>query len=357
MHNYLTAWMASTALFVVCAQAWAEPAAAPTPPAKPAQPAKPKPPGAEPAAAPTPPAQPAKPSPSGKQPATPAEAKEATESAAQPGTPAEQPDAAASAEAEGAAAAPASPEPASAPEESAETSAPSATPPASKASAPASAGSAQLVPAPRAPWPVPAKFPFALYLNVEPQWNTDVGYDLFDDDDVGTEVGLGVSYEVVEFAPDVALVAELAWGMTSQDQAQLFGGAFTATDLELHRFSAAVGAHYRIVPWVGPHARIAGGVSLFDASFDGRESDARFEDSGMSPFVRFGAGVSAEQSIGEHIALGVLFEGGYTLARRAALELEPRGDSDDDRIDTDYADLGTLSLSGAYLRIGGLVRF
>jgi hypothetical protein len=210
---------------------------------------------------------------------------------------------------------------------------------------------------PSKPWPVPGEFPFAVYLNVEPQWNTDAGYDLFDDDDVGTEVGLGLSYDVLELAPDVALVAELGWGMTSQEQGYLFGGAFTGTELDLHRFSAAVSAHYRVLPWVGPHARVAGGVSLLDASFEGRESDERFEDSGTSPFLRLGGGVSAEQSLGEHIAAGVLFEGGYTLAQGVALKLEPRSDSDRDGIDTRYADLGTLSLSGPYLRIAALIRF
>ncbi|MBN1607086.1 MAG: hypothetical protein JW940_10670 [Polyangiaceae bacterium] len=334
MQNYLTAWMVSTALFVVCAAVRAQPAAAPTAPAAPAQTTTPN--------------------TSGAQPASPAPATEATQDAAATSAPAAQAEGAAT-DGAGGASAPASPEAAPAAAAPTGSPAPDNTATAAPAAANASEPATRSEFVPPAPWPAPAEFPFAVYLVIEPQWNTDAGYDLFDDDDVGTEVGLGASYDAVELLPDVALVAELAWGMTSQDEGQLFGGAFTATDLELHRFSAAVGAHYRVLPWVGPHARIAGGLSLLSASFDGSLNDEQFEDSRVSPFLRLGAGVSGEHSLGTHIAAGVLFEGGYTLAKGVALKLEPRGDNDG--IATDYAHLGKLSLSGAYLRIAALLRF
>lgn len=347
MRNDLLACMAWAAIIAACPGVSAQPAPAPTPPATPVQPATPKAPGALPESEPAP-------VPAATQSQSAARADDTSAapaaSAATPAAPGTTPsDAAASPElaavepAPPAATGPAVPAPA---DDAA--AAPSASP-----AAPAAIAEAAAVP--RASCRRPAEFPFAVYLNIEPQWNTDTGYDLFDDDDVSTEVGLGVSYDAVEIVPNVALVVELAWGMSSQEQDMLFGGALSATELETHRLSAAVGAHYRMVPWIGPHARIAAGLSLFDAGFEGSSFEERFEDSGTSPFLRLGVGVSAEQSIGSRIAAGALIEGGYTLAKGAALALEPGNDSGG--ISTDYAELGTLSLSGPYLRMSALVRF
>ena len=79
-----------------------------------------------------------------------------------------------------------------------------------------------------------------------------------------------------------------------------------------------------------------------------------FEDSGLEPFVRIGAGVSVEHALGPPIAAGLLAEGGMTLARAAKVELDPTDAPD---IPTHEASLGQLALSGPYLRFAALVRF
>jgi hypothetical protein len=193
-------------------------------------------------------------------------------------------------------------------------------------------------------------------LNYEPQWNSDPGYDLFDSDNVSHYWGLGASYDVLKLEPRTALVAELGWSANLEELSELYGGAFSSTELSSRRFAVALGVHHRMWTVFGPHVRLSGGLLTWEAHFDGADADEQFEDSGVQGFVRLGAGVSGEYSVVPSVAAGVLVEGGYTAAKAANVALrlthEPEG-----VISTRTAELGSLSLSGPYLRIAGLVRF
>jgi hypothetical protein len=199
----------------------------------------------------------------------------------------------------------------------------------------------------------PGEFLAAVLLTYQPAWNTHRGYDLFDDDNVGHFWGLAASYDLAQVADRTALFVDLGWATSSLEQS--LPEAFQHREMTTHEVAAGVGAHCRVLPQVGPHARLAVGIWRWKATLEGDVPGERFEDDGVAPFVRLGAGVSAEQTVGARVALGVLAEGGYTLASGAAIELNPvdLGDS----VSTDTAELGTLKLSGAYLRFAGLMRF
>lgn len=201
------------------------------------------------------------------------------------------------------------------------------------------------------PKKAPGEFPFAVLVAYTPQWNTHSGYDLFDDDNVGQFWGLGATYDLMEVADSTALVVELGWATKSED----FSSALTTTAMTTHEFSAAVSAHYRMLPMVGPHLRLAAGLWRWNAKLEGDSLGEDFDDKGTEPFVRIGAGVSAEHTLGVRLAAGLLAEGGFTLARGAQMELYPVDPGE--AITTRTASLGTLGLSGPYLRFAGLMRF
>ena len=203
------------------------------------------------------------------------------------------------------------------------------------------------------PSKAPGEFPFAALLTYQPVFNTHSGYDLFDDDNVNQFWGLAASYDLAQVADQTALFVDLGWAIGNLEQN--VPEAFQSTELVMHEVAAAVGAHYRVLPMVGPHARLAVGIWRWNVDLQGDAPGERFEDDGIAPFVRLGAGVSAEHTLGARTALGLLAEGGYTLTSGARVELNPVGPGD--TVTTDTAELGTLELSGAYLRFAGLVRF
>jgi hypothetical protein len=260
-------------------------------------------------------------------------------------------------------AAPAEQEPSAAPtHDSGAVAPPPSAPAAPQAPAVAAAPSPAAPPAARAPvveQPSPRQdpeaYPLAVMLNYEPQWNLDPGYDLFDSDNVSHYWGLGLSYDLLEIQPKTALVAELGWSAAAEEQTDLYGGAVSSTELSSNRFIVALSAHYRIWSVFGPHVRLSGGLHQWTASLDGEDDGEQFEDSGVQGFVRLGAGVSAEYTLGSRLAAGLLAEGGYTAAKAASIGLYPADDTDG--IATRTAELGKLSLSGPYLRVAGLARF
>lgn len=229
---------------------------------------------------------------------------------------------------------------------------------------PVTATTPAAAPAPQRPPPAepearrrePAEFPAAAYLNVEQLWNTDPGYDLFDEDNVGGQLGVGLSYDLLTVAPDTALVAELAYSAESHEAGYLYGGAIQSTKLSGHNLLLAGSVHHRMLPWIGPHARLAVGLSSLKAELQEEGQDQYRDTAKFSlPFVRLGAGVSVEQTLGQLLALGLLVEGGYALGSAFEVELEPV--SEQGEIPTEYANLGKLSRSGPYLRTALVARF
>jgi len=230
---------------------------------------------------------------------------------------------------------------------------------------PVTATAPAAAPAPQRPPPAepearrrePAEFPAAAYLNVEQLWNTDPGYDLFDEDNVGGQLGVGLSYDLLSVAPDTVLVAELAYSSESHEAGRLYAGAIQSTKLSGHNLLMAASVHHRMLPWIGPHARLALGLSSLKAELKGSEFEEQYRDTAKFslPFVRLGGGVSVEQTLGRVFALGLLVEGGYALGSAFEVELEPT--SEQGEIPTEYANLGKLSRSGPYLRTALVVRF
>jgi hypothetical protein len=124
---------------------------------------------------------------------------------------------------------------------------------------------------------------------------------------------------------------------------------------------------YAIEPWLQPQVRAAAGLSVLEMRLKCMENNERteFDDKDLSPFASVGGGLFLrtptrlfETQNGDFasLSLGVLVEGGYTLAQAASFSLQPKDDRTN-AITLKSAELGKLDRSGPYLRISLVVRF
>lgn len=134
-------------------------------------------------------------------------------------------------------------------------------------------------------------------------------------------------------------------------------------DLRSYAVQAEALARYGVTSWLWPHVRAAvGGVTT---RLQQRDSAAGidFEDRSGSALGTFGAGFTLRtptrmfETHGGRLAslsMGVLVEGGYTVAKDADLTLRPTTDSEVQRA---TFSLGAVQRSAPYLRIMGVLRF
>lgn len=203
--------------------------------------------------------------------------------------------------------------------------------------------------------------PFALGISFEAPWYTDPGYDVFAEDDVAARFGLWASYDVAAVRDDAFVAVELGWGTESADD-DVLGVA----DTQLSTQIAYAGATLRWVPisWLQPHLRLAGGVGIIDAQLDAGGTSFHdgaggvFEDM-LSPFGSAGLGFTlrtATRTFEDHhgrlasLSFGLMFEGGYTVAKPIDIALDGPGPSARD-IALSEPKLGELKRSGPYFRV------
>jgi hypothetical protein len=203
--------------------------------------------------------------------------------------------------------------------------------------------------------------PFALGISFEAPWYTDPGYDVFAKDDVAARFGLWASYDVAAVRDDAFVAVELGWGTESEEDHVL-----SVADTKLATQVAYVGATLRWVPisWLQPHLRLAGGVGIVDAQLDAGGTTYHdgaggvFEDM-LSPFGSAGLGFTlrtATRTFEDHhgrlasLSFGLMFEGGYTLAKPIDIALDGPGPSARD-IALSEPKLGELKRSGPYFRV------
>jgi hypothetical protein len=198
-------------------------------------------------------------------------------------------------------------------------------------------------------------------LSLDSVFYTDVGYDLFDDDNVSTRLGLWAGYDIAELAPRTTLAIELGFGAEAQEQG-IWQGALR-TKFESQTFSAGASLRYALFSWLDPQLRASTGITRL--AFELETDDATgFDDHAISGFGALSAGVLVhtpaqllENRLGQFASLtiGLLIEGGYAL--RSSVNVDPTRKAADHAIPITEAELGELALSGPYVRSSVVVRF
>lgn len=200
-------------------------------------------------------------------------------------------------------------------------------------------------------------------VNLDTIWYTRKSFDLFSDHDNATTPGVSVGY-TIRFDERAALVPEIGWGTSSQSASGLFGGSIASTELSAQRVYGGASFRYGILSVLDAHARVAGGASFLHAKVEPGGSDPALEDSGTSPFVSVGGGITLHSPAGffetdggglRSVVAGLTVEGGYELGGSVDITPTPTGDTG--RIATKYMTFGTLERSGPYVRTSLVVRF
>jgi hypothetical protein len=206
---------------------------------------------------------------------------------------------------------------------------------------------------PRARW--------TLALSIDSLFYTDSGYDLFDDDNVGSRLGLWAGFDFLRLSPQAALAVELGVGAESEKTA-IWQGVINSK-LESLTASAGLSLRYALFPWLDPQLRAAGGVTRFTFQFDTSDAET-YDDDAVSAFGALSAGVMFHTPAGvfenrrgsfASFGFGLLVEGGYAL--RQSIDLAPSRGAASHAIPITQAGLGELALSGPYVRTSLLVRF
>ncbi len=197
-------------------------------------------------------------------------------------------------------------------------------------------------------------------------WNDDPGYDLFDDNDVGGQVGLSVELDVLDLSTKATLavfVAASAGGVSDGDVAT---NVFAEASIQAENYALGIVPRYAILPWLEVHARVQGGISDTYTEF-GLTSGDTLEQNDLTPFGAAGGGfallskprrIHPSRSSFNSVTFGGMVEGGYRLASSLSYGFrDVMVDPPEQRVRVQGADLGSLDLAGPYLRFGAFVRF
>ncbi len=219
---------------------------------------------------------------------------------------------------------------------------------------------------PRAPTYGNAGAPFAIGAGLSFSWPSDVGYSLSGRGRSVSHGELFASYDV--WQP----VKKLVFAAGAHFRASIAGSNDRA-DITERAIQADLTARYTATSWLFPHLRIAGGAVGTTMSIDdqadyrigGDDQRVTYEDKDWAPVGTLGAGFTLrtrarafETDAGRvsSLSLGVLIEGGYTLASAAQIKLRPTS-SPASGLDVKTSQAGSLDRSAPYLRVAGVVRF
>jgi len=198
---------------------------------------------------------------------------------------------------------------------------------------------------------------FALGVSIVFPWYTDPGYDVFSSDNVPEAYGLWAAYDVSAIRTDTIAALELGWD-TEHTASNVLGGTISS-ELQSNAVHAALQLRYVPVDFLQPHLRLAAGVSFVAMALRTSSPSERFTDDAVSPFGSLGLGLTLrtptrmfEDKHGNlaSLSVGVMVEGGYTLAAPLDYKLDGPGPGKRDIALTEPS-LGTLDRSGPYIRV------
>ena len=203
---------------------------------------------------------------------------------------------------------------------------------------------------------------FTLALEVSAISRDDEGWKRFERGSVSPRFGLSVAYDLVPIHEQLTLLVELGAGLENDESYDLLGFG-TSAELSSQTLHAGLGLRWDPLSWLSPHIRAWGGASLFQ--LDIRGTNQAFDTGyATSVFGALGAGFLLhtpprlfESDTGKLAALqlGLLVEAGYAL--RSEIDFRLRTQPDARRIEVVDASLGSLSLTGWYLRFAVVMRF
>ena len=203
---------------------------------------------------------------------------------------------------------------------------------------------------------------FTVALEVNAISRNDEGWRRFEQGKLSPRFGLSVAYDLVPIHEQLTLLVELGAGLENDESHNLLGLG-TSAQLSSQTLHAGLGMRWDPLPWLSPHLRAWGGASLFQ--FDVRGTSQAFDTAyATSVFGALGAGFLLhtpprlfESDTGKLAALqlGLLVEAGYAL--RSDIDFRLRTQPDARRIEVIDASLGSLSLTGWYLRSAVVMRF
>lgn len=190
---------------------------------------------------------------------------------------------------------------------------------------------------------------------IDNRWNTSNAFDLYNEDDVTTFLGLALAYDVARLSEQFALAVEAGWNMGSTDRDGTLGGTLGRAELTTHNTHLALVARYDLLPFLAPHARLSAGLSFVDMALQSPGDNTTFEDHAVAPFLGIGLGASLQTPPGllatrrghlRSAQVGVRFEVGYTFSGDVGFSLD--GDNNV-RVPVGETSLGSLPRSGAYI--------
>jgi hypothetical protein len=196
-------------------------------------------------------------------------------------------------------------------------------------------------------------------------WNTDGGYDLFSDDDVGERFGLLLGLRVATLG-SFDLSAQLGYSSEVSQNDDWAEDAFSSTKLIAHHPHLGLMAETKLLPALGLHARVHGGASFVKTRLGRYDQRPSIEDDTIEPFLGGGVGLSLEtqpnrlhptRTSFNAVAFGLRVESGFLWSPALPLAFDDiDADPPDQQQSVRGASLGDLDRSGVYLTLGVFFR-
>ena len=197
--------------------------------------------------------------------------------------------------------------------------------------------------------------PFALGVGGSLLWRNEHAYRVLSDHTNNGALDVFATYDL--WSTPHGLV--MALGASLRSEARVGDRDY---DLHNNAVQAEALTRYGVTSWLWPHVRLAVGAVTTRFTQHDRVADIVYEDRSNSVVGTFGAGFTLrtptrlfETHRGRlaSLSLGVLVEGGYTVAKPASLDLTPTKPGEVTRA---TFSLGQIDRSAPYLRIMAVVR-
>ena len=200
-----------------------------------------------------------------------------------------------------------------------------------------------------------ANAPFALGVGGSLLWRDDRAQHLLSDHNRIGAFELFATYDV--WTPARSLV--VAAGASLRSEAKLGSEDY---DLHDNTVQAELQTRFGVSRWLWPHIRLGVGGTVTRFTAHDRVADITYRDQSGTVVGTFGAGFTLRtpaRAFETHrgrlasLSLGLLVEGGYSVAKAADIDLKPTHSGDVAR--TSFS-LGSIDRSAPYLRLMGVIR-